>query len=150
MCSLYSVIHCGTFVFCCCAGWSEELRISTRLAVQKRRTPAAAENGLRDRRWGHPHAQTQLPAQVSPPKKTTFHFPFCSPVPFVWLWHFMQINTVKAAVPPVPIAACTCERFCSAFLSATGSLASFFFQTRPRVWERQRCTFILTLPVLWS
>lgn len=35
------------------------------MAVQEWRTATAAENGLRDRCWGHPHAQAQLPAQVN-------------------------------------------------------------------------------------
>lgn len=52
------------FVFWC-AGGPEELRFSARMAVQEWRTAAVAENGLRDCCWGHPHAQTQLPAQVN-------------------------------------------------------------------------------------
>lgn len=36
------------------------------MAVQEWRTATAAENGLRDRCRSHAHAQTQLPAQVSP------------------------------------------------------------------------------------
>lgn len=41
------------------------------MALQEWRTTTAAENGLRDRRGSHPHAQTQLPAQVNP---TNFTF----------------------------------------------------------------------------
>lgn len=40
------------------------------MAVQEWRTATAAENGLRDRCGSHPHAQTQLPAQVCPAQIT--------------------------------------------------------------------------------
>lgn len=48
-----------------CLGGPEELRFSAWMALQEWRTATAAENGLRDRCWGHPHAQAQLPAQVN-------------------------------------------------------------------------------------
>lgn len=43
------------------------------MAVQERRTPAAAEDGLWDRCWTYSPAQAQLPAQVIFPFYTQAH-----------------------------------------------------------------------------
>lgn len=125
------------------------------MAVQEWRTATAAENGLRDRCGSHPHAQTQLPAQVSP-AHITFGSLYISKIQYVSIpllsdltllnlhANILQVGLMQH-IASIRMHVCG---FCPAFPSQCW-LSSFFFQNRPRCCKRQRCTFILPLPVFW-
>lgn len=140
-----------------CVGGPEELRLSAWMALQEWRTTTAAENGLRDRRGSYPHAQTQLPAQVNPTNYTFsslyiskmqihyFPVPFLSDLTLLNRYANISQACLVQLIASVWMHVCV---FVQPFLVHAGC-PLFFFQKRPWRCERQRCTFILSLPVFW-
>lgn len=144
-----------------CLGGPEELRFSAWMALQEWRTATAAENGLRDRCWGHPHAQAQLPAQVNHANMTftsiyisKMHIHYIS-ISFLIGLTLLNLyanitqaclKQLMASIRMCPLQLHVCV-FVQPFCLCTGW--PLFFQKRPRRCERQRCTFILPLPVFW-
>ncbi len=137
-----------------CLGGPEELRFSAWMAVQERRTATAAENGLRDRCWGHPHAQAQLPAQVNHANMTftsiyisKMHIHYISISFLIGLTLLnLYANITQACLEqhmasirmrPLQLHVFFVQPFCLLHWLVS------FFQKRPRRCESQHCTFIL-------
>lgn len=86
--------------------------------------------------------------QFTSQRCTYITFPFH----FSLVWHcltFMQTSHKRVWSNSWHQSECVrCSCTC-VFLSSLSASAPLFFQKRPRRCERQRCTFILPLPVFW-